>query len=71
METISIVLHRNHTEQDWSVQIDGTQHNHVSTATLDDLIDYAPVAAQQTLLELLEPEDKIDSSDTDPTSVPV
>ena len=71
METISIVLHRNHTEQDWSVQIDGTQHNHVSTATLDDLIDYALVAAQQTLLELLEPEDRIDSSDTDPTSVPV
>jgi hypothetical protein len=68
METISIVLHRNHTEQDWSVQIDGTQHNHVSSATLDDLIDYALVAAQQTLLE---PEDNTNSDDTDPTSVPV
>jgi hypothetical protein len=68
METISIVLHRNHTEQDWSVQIDGTQHNHVSSATLDDLIDYVLVAAQQNLLE---PEDFTNGSDTDPTSRPV
>jgi hypothetical protein len=68
METISIVLHRNHTQQDWSVEIDGTQHNHVSSATLDDLIDYALAAAQQNLLE---PEDNTNSDDTDPTSVPV
>jgi hypothetical protein len=68
METISIVLHRNHTQQDWSVEIDGTQHNHVSSATLDDLIDYVLVAAQQNLLE---PEDYTDGSDTGPTSHPV
>jgi hypothetical protein len=68
MESINILLNRNQTQQDWSIEIDGIQHNHVSSTTLDDLIDYALVAAQQNLLES---EDDASSNDTDPTSVPV
>jgi hypothetical protein len=49
MEATSIVLRRNHTHKDWSVEIDGIQHNHVSTATLDDLIEYALVSAEHSL----------------------
>jgi hypothetical protein len=51
MEDISIVLRRNHLQKDWSVEIDGTQHNHVSSTTLEDLIEYALVSAEQSLME--------------------
>jgi hypothetical protein len=55
MKSINILLYRNCNQQDWSVEIDGTRHNHVSTSTLDDLIEYAFVAAQQDLLAPDEP----------------
>jgi hypothetical protein len=51
MKTIHIVLYRNSTQQDWSVQIDGHRFDHVSAETLDDLVEYASLAAQQQLLE--------------------
>jgi hypothetical protein len=51
MEAVKIVVYRNYNHQDWTVEINGTAHNHVSTATLDDLVEYALVAAQQDLLE--------------------
>ena len=51
MEAINIELFRNQREQDWSVQIDGNRYDHVSSQTLDELIEYALVAAQQNLLE--------------------
>jgi hypothetical protein len=56
MKSINILLFRNCSQHDWSVEIDGTRHNHVSTVHLDDLIEYASVAAQQ---DLLAPEDPI------------
>jgi hypothetical protein len=55
MEEINILLYRNHSQKDWSVSVGGTMHNHVSTATLDELIDYASTAAQQNLLALEDP----------------
>jgi hypothetical protein len=51
MEDISIVLRRNNVQKDWSVEIDGTQHNHISSTTLDDLIEYALVSAEQSLMK--------------------
>jgi hypothetical protein len=51
MPAINISLSRNRSEQDWSVEIDGHLHAHISTRTLDDLVEYALVAAQQALLE--------------------
>jgi hypothetical protein len=51
MEAITISLSRNHSEQDWSVEIDGSLHDHISTRTLDDLVEYALLVAQQSLLE--------------------
>jgi hypothetical protein len=67
MEAINISLSRNHSEQDWSVEIDGTLHDHISTKTLDDLVEYALLVAQQNLLES---ETSSDSSETDSVSVP-
>ena len=51
METMTIRLSRNQSEQDWSVEIDGKLHDHISTRDLDDLVEYALVVAQQSLLE--------------------
>jgi len=51
MEAITISLSRNHSEQDWSVEIDGSLHDHISTKTLDDLVEYALLVAQQSLLD--------------------
>jgi hypothetical protein len=51
MKAINIKLSRNLTEEDWSVEIDGNLYGHVSTETLDGLVEYALVAAQQNLLE--------------------
>jgi hypothetical protein len=67
MGAINISLSRNHSEQDWSVEIDGTVHDHISTRTLDDLIEYALLVAQQSLLEN-EPSNDI--SETDSVSAP-
>jgi hypothetical protein len=67
MEAINIKLSRNCCEQDWSVEICGSVHDHVSTRTLDDLVEYALVVAQQNLLES---ETSTDSGDTDSVPAP-
>jgi hypothetical protein len=67
MEAISISLSRNSSEKDWSVEIDGTLHDHISTQTLDDLIEYALLVAQQNLLENEAP---IGTSETDSVFAP-
>jgi hypothetical protein len=46
MEPITIWLSRNKSEQDWSVEIDGSLHKHISTITLDDLIEYTLIVAR-------------------------
>jgi hypothetical protein len=46
----NIRLFRNFEEKDWSVKIDGKLYHHISTNTLDDLLEYTSIAAQQRLL---------------------
>ena len=67
MEAVNIFVTRNHSEQDWSVKIDGTLYDHISTRTLDDLVEYAVVVAQQ---HLLESETSTDSSEKESVSCP-
>jgi hypothetical protein len=67
MEPIIIWLSRNKSEQDWSVEIDGSLHRHISTGTLDDLVEYTMLVAQEALLES---EASTDSSETDSVSAP-
>jgi hypothetical protein len=38
-----------HAENDWSVRISGKLYSHVSSAALDDLIEYALVAVEVAL----------------------
>jgi hypothetical protein len=56
MEDVHILLYRNHSDKDWSVSIGGIMHAHISTATVDDLIDCASLVAQQNLLALEGPD---------------
>ena len=51
MQEINIKLWRHSEEQDWSAEVHGTLHEHISTRTLDDMVEYVLVAAQQALLE--------------------
>jgi hypothetical protein len=51
MKDTNIRLLRNLEEKDWSVQINGKLYDHISTSTLDDLLEYTSIAAQQSLLE--------------------
>lgn len=67
MEAINIMLTRNHSERDWSVEIDDSLYAHISTRTLEDLVGYALVVAQQNLLE---GETSTDSSEADSVSAP-
>jgi len=52
MQEINIKLWRHSEEQDWSAEIHGRRHEHISTKTVDELVEYVVVAAQQALLEL-------------------
>ena len=54
-----------HSEQDRPAEIDGILGDHVSTKTLDDLVEYAVVVEQQNLLETENP---AGSSETDSVS---
>lgn len=50
MQTVDVrILY--HAENDWSIWISGKLHSHVSSAALDDLIDYALVAVEVVLSE--------------------
>jgi 3-oxoacyl-(acyl-carrier-protein) synthase len=51
VQEINIKLWRNADEKDWSVEVGGKMHEHVSTETVDELVEYVLVAAQQALLE--------------------
>jgi hypothetical protein len=66
MEGIDISLSRHHSEQDWRVVIGGRVYDHVSTETLDDLVEFALIDAQQ---KLIASESSDDGSEQD--SVPV
>ncbi len=53
MREFNIKLWRHHEAKDWSVEVDGRLHRHVCTRTLEDLVDYALVAAQEAELDSL------------------
>jgi hypothetical protein len=51
MKEINIKLWRHSKEQDWSAEVHGKLHEHLSSKTVDELVEYVLVAAQQALLE--------------------
>jgi hypothetical protein len=51
MQEIKIKLWRHTEEKDWSAEVYGKLHKHIATKTVDELVEYVLVAAQQALLE--------------------
>ena len=51
MQEINIKLWRHAEEQDWSAEVHGRRHEHISSKTVDELVEYVLVATQQALLE--------------------
>jgi hypothetical protein len=51
MQEIHIKLWRHIEAQDWSAEVDGRLHEHVSTTTVNEFVEYVLVAAQQALLK--------------------
>jgi hypothetical protein len=51
MQEIKIKLWRHTEEKDWSAEVYGKLHEHIATKTVDELVEYVLVAAQQVLLE--------------------
>jgi len=51
MQEIKIKLWRHTEGNDWSAEVYGKLHRHISTKTVDELVEYVVVAAQQALLE--------------------
>jgi hypothetical protein len=54
MQEIKIRLSINETDQSWTLELNGKVYSHISTLAVDDLVDYAMVAAQQALLDELD-----------------
>jgi hypothetical protein len=50
MQNIHIKLWHHGEEENWSVEINGKHHKHVSTETVDELVEYVLVAAQEALM---------------------
>jgi 3-oxoacyl-(acyl-carrier-protein) synthase len=51
MQEINIKLWRHTEEKDWSAEVYGRLHKHISTKTVDELVEYVLVATQQALLK--------------------
>lgn len=51
MQEIKIKLWRHTEEKDWSAEVYGRLHKHISTKTVDEMVEYVLVAAQQALLD--------------------
>jgi hypothetical protein len=51
MREIKITLWRHEQEDNWSVEINGKCHNRVSTTTVEDLVEYAVLAAEEAETE--------------------
>ena len=50
MREINIKLWHNHGSGDWSVEIDGLRHEHVSAQEMEDLVEAAMVVAEKSLI---------------------
>jgi hypothetical protein len=50
MHEINVKLWRNHQQQDWSVEINGTRHDSLTIETIEDLMERALIDAEKAML---------------------
>jgi hypothetical protein len=51
MQEINIKMWRNDEAQDWSIEINGLRHEHVTSEIMEDLVECALIVAEKTLTE--------------------
>ena len=51
MKQITIDLWRNDEELDWSAEINGLRHEHITSEIMEDLVECALIVAERTLTE--------------------
>lgn len=51
MQAINIKMWRNDEEQDWSIEINGLLHEHITSEIMGDLVECALIVAEKTLTE--------------------
>ena len=51
IEEIQLTLWYHEEKEEWTLEVNGALHNHVSSKVIDDWVEYAVVAAQQALIE--------------------
>jgi hypothetical protein len=51
MQEINIKMWRNDEAQDWSIEINGLRHEHVTSEIMEDLVECALIVAERTLTE--------------------
>ena len=52
IQEIKVRLWRNAEAQDWSVEINGLRHDHVSSEILEDLVETALIVAEEQLMDV-------------------
>jgi hypothetical protein len=62
MQEIHITLWTHEQDERWSIEINGKFYSHISTATVDELVDFAVVAAEEAIMN---PEAPLTSDDTE------
>ena len=51
MKELKIDLSHNYEAQDWSVEINGLRHEHITSEIMEDLVECALIVAERTLTE--------------------
>jgi hypothetical protein len=50
MKELNLQIWRNDEAEDWSIVINGLRHEHVSTQTLEDLVEHAVIVTEKSLV---------------------
>lgn len=50
MQEINVKLWRNHGSEDWSIEINGLLHEHLSAQEMEDLVEAAMIVAEKSLM---------------------
>jgi hypothetical protein len=49
VKPINITIQYNKAEKDWTIDIDGESHSHVSAPEIEELLEYIMVATEQSV----------------------
>jgi hypothetical protein len=50
MKELNLQIWRNEEPEDWSIAINGVRHEHVTTQTLEDLVEHAVIVTEKSLV---------------------